>query len=60
MDNTDFQKAWLRLIKEINRKTSWGKTELSLLMLACISDPEDKHSETGEFINAVVKVKPKE
>jgi len=34
-----YQKAWQRLLKEIQKKTSWGNIELQKLMLDCLLDP---------------------
>lgn len=33
-----FARAWAMLIERIDAKTSWGKNELSHLMLKCIID----------------------
>ena len=37
-----YKEAWQRLIKEIEKKTSWGKIELKTLMLDCLVSPEKK------------------
>ena len=31
-----YKKAWQELLKRIEQKTSWGKTELKQLMLECL------------------------
>lgn len=35
-----YQKAWQRLLREIENKTGWGKVELKNLMLDCLVNPE--------------------
>jgi len=35
-----YKSAWVRLLKEIDKKTSWGKNELKRLMLECLTDPD--------------------
>ena len=35
-----YQKAWQRLLKEIQKKTGWGNIELQKLMLACLLEPD--------------------
>jgi hypothetical protein len=37
-----YQKAWQRLLNEIQKKTGWGKIELQKLMLDCLLDPDKK------------------
>ncbi len=34
-----YQKAWQRLLKEIQRKTGWGNVELQKIMLDCLVNP---------------------
>ena len=34
------QKAWQRLLKEVQKKTGWGNVELQKLMLDCLLDPD--------------------
>ena len=36
----DYQKAWQRFIKELEKKTSWGRNELKDLMIECLSNPD--------------------
>ena len=45
-----YQKAWQRLLKEIERKTGWGKVELKQVMLECFTDSwyEEKYPEDME------------
>lgn len=40
MSENIYQRAWQRLLKEIERKTGWGKVELKQLMLDCFVNPE--------------------
>ncbi len=35
-----YQRAWQRLLKEIQRKTGWGNVELQKLMLDCFVNPD--------------------
>jgi hypothetical protein len=35
-----YQKAWQRLLKEIQKKTGWGNIELQKLMLDCLLDSD--------------------
>lgn len=37
-----YQKAWQRLLKEIQKKTGWGNVELQKLMLDCLLEPDKK------------------
>jgi hypothetical protein len=37
-----YQRAWQRLLQEIQRKTSWGNIELQKLMLNCLVNPDKK------------------
>ena len=38
--NELYQRAWQRLLKEIQKKTGWGNIELQKLMLDCLVNPE--------------------
>lgn len=40
-----YRKAWQRLLKEIKKKTGWGKVQLKDLMLDCLINPEEKNNE---------------
>ena len=40
MSEEIYQKAWQKLVKEIQTKTSWGKIELQKLMLDCLVNPD--------------------
>ena len=40
-----YQKAWQRLLKEIQKKTGWGNVELQKLMLNCLVNPEPTKQE---------------
>lgn len=40
-----YQKAWQRLLIEIQKKTGWSNVELQKLMLDCLVNP-DKLKET--------------
>ena len=35
-----YQKAWQRLLKEVQKKTGWGNVELQKLMLDCLLNPD--------------------
>jgi len=35
-----YQKAWKRLLVEIEVKTGWGRVQLKELMLDCLIDPD--------------------
>ena len=38
--NELYQRAWQRLLREIQKKTGWGNIELQKLMLDCLVNPE--------------------
>jgi hypothetical protein len=42
MSEDIYQRAWQRLLKEIQRKTGWGNVELQKLMLDCLVNPENQ------------------
>jgi len=42
-----YQKAWQRLLKEIQKKTGWGNVELQKLMLDCLVNPEPPEYKIG-------------
>lgn len=46
MASDTYQRAWQRLLKEIQHKTGWGNVELQKLMLDCLVNP-DKESKGG-------------
>jgi len=35
-----YQKAWQRLLREIQKKTGWGNVELQKVMLDCLVNPD--------------------
>lgn len=40
-----YQKAWIRLTKEIETKTGWGKQMLKDLMIECLINPDKQELE---------------
>lgn len=53
-----YQKAWSRLLKEIESKTGWGKNDLKNLMLDCLINPYKKESDCGN--NSISKSDPRD
>jgi len=45
MEERVYQKAWQRLLRELDKKTGWGKIELKTLMLKCLTDPDKEGEE---------------
>jgi hypothetical protein len=40
-ESINYKQAWVRLKNQLQKKTSWGRVELEILMLDCLISPEE-------------------